>query len=53
MRTPEEIDYGVLFLASDESSYMTGTPLIIDVGDKNSQRRDIERTKRMATEWRS
>ena len=29
---PEEIAYGALFLASDESSFMTGQPLIIDGG---------------------
>ena len=32
MGTPEEIAYGVVFLTSDESSYMTGTELIIDGG---------------------
>ena len=29
---PEDIAYGVLFLASDESSFMTGSELIIDGG---------------------
>jgi len=30
--TPEDVAYGVLYLASDESSYMTGSELVIDGG---------------------
>jgi len=29
---PEDVAYGVLFLASDESSFMTGSELVIDGG---------------------
>ncbi|MCX7911831.1 MAG: SDR family oxidoreductase [Dehalococcoidales bacterium] len=32
MGTPEDIAYGILFLASDESSYITGMEMIIDGG---------------------
>jgi NAD(P)-dependent dehydrogenase (short-subunit alcohol dehydrogenase family) len=32
MGTSEDIAYGILFLASDESSYMTGTEMVIDGG---------------------
>jgi NAD(P)-dependent dehydrogenase (short-subunit alcohol dehydrogenase family) len=29
---PQDIAYGILFLASDESAYMTGSELVIDGG---------------------
>jgi len=32
MGTVDDVAYGVLFLASDESSYMTGSELVIDGG---------------------
>ena len=32
MGEPEDVAYGVLFLASDEASYMTGSELVIDGG---------------------
>jgi NAD(P)-dependent dehydrogenase (short-subunit alcohol dehydrogenase family) len=30
--TPEDVAYGVLYLASDESSFVTGSELVIDGG---------------------
>ncbi len=42
MGTPEEIAWGVVFLASDESSFMTGTELVIDGGKLSGQWRLAE-----------
>ena len=36
MGNPEEIAYGILFLASDEASYVTATELVIDGGMYNA-----------------
>ena len=30
--TPEDVAYGLLYLASDESAFMTGSELVIDGG---------------------
>ena len=30
---PEDIAYGILYLASDESSWVTGTELVVDGGE--------------------
>jgi NAD(P)-dependent dehydrogenase (short-subunit alcohol dehydrogenase family) len=30
--TPREVAYAILFLASDEASFITGTPLLVDGG---------------------
>jgi len=30
---PEDVAYGILYLASDEASFVTGTNLIIDGGN--------------------
>ena len=36
MGTPEEIAYGILFLASDEASYVTAAELVMDGGMLNA-----------------
>lgn len=35
MGTPQEIAHAAVFLASDESSYMLGTEILVDGGVKN------------------
>ena len=52
MGTPEEIAYGVVFLASDESSFMTGTELVIDGGKLSGQWR-LADNGRASRRWRS
>jgi NAD(P)-dependent dehydrogenase (short-subunit alcohol dehydrogenase family) len=32
MANPDELAYGALFIVSDESSFMTGTDLVMDGG---------------------
>ncbi len=32
LATPEDIAWGIVFLASDESAYMTGSEVVIDGG---------------------
>jgi NAD(P)-dependent dehydrogenase (short-subunit alcohol dehydrogenase family) len=39
---PEDVAYGVLYLASDESSYMTGSELVIEAGRRSSAK-EIQR----------
>ena len=39
MGTSGEIAYGMVFLASDESSYVAGSELVIDGGKLSGQRR--------------
>ena len=38
--TPEDVAYGALFLASKESSFMTGSELVIDGGVTPQERTD-------------
>src|SRR3546814_3604517 len=38
LATPEEVGFGVVFLASPQASYITGTTLDINGGDRKSTR---------------
>jgi 3(or 17)beta-hydroxysteroid dehydrogenase len=35
--TPEEVGYGVLYLASDQASYVTGSELVVDDGGTTAE----------------